>query len=175
MRRPIYPEKSWFDPRLEKRASPIHGTGIFATSAIAAGELLVIAGGIVFTEEEWKAGSVPLDPAKRYNEGRIDELYLIANPIDEDMSYFFNHSCDPNFWWPYARHDIQAGEELTYDYALEMIDERYVLEPCVCGSSLCRRRVTGNDWKLPELQRRYRGHFAPFTERRIQADSNAAS
>lgn len=34
-------------------------------------------------------------------------------PIDEDLNYFFNHSCDPNFWGDAARRDIAAGEEIT--------------------------------------------------------------
>jgi hypothetical protein len=168
MTRPLYPTTSWFDPRLEKGTSPIHGAGIFTTAAIQAGERLLIPGGIVFTLEEWGAGSVPLDPAKVYNESRIDEHYFLANPIDEDLLYFFNHSCDPNLWGDVARRDIVAGEELTTDYGLEMADENYLLEPCRCGTALCRGRVTGNDWNLPELQQRYRGHFPPFIERKIE-------
>jgi hypothetical protein len=34
---------------------------------------------------------------------------------------------------------------------------------------LCRGRVTGDDWKLPELQQRYRGHFTVHIEQLIQA------
>jgi hypothetical protein len=29
--------------------------------------------------------------------------------------------------------------------------------------------VTGNDWKLPALQQRYRGYFTPHIERLIRA------
>jgi hypothetical protein len=28
--------------------------------------------------------------------------------------------------------------------------------------------VTGDDWQIPELQRRYAGHFAPEVRRRIE-------
>jgi hypothetical protein len=164
-----YLQKSWFDPRLEKRASPIHGTGIFATHLIHAGERLVIPGGIVFSTAEWTAGKVPLDPSRAYNEVQIDDDLFLAMPIDEDLNYYFNHSCDPNFWGNVARRAIQEGEEITTDYALGIVHEGYCLDPCRCGSALCRQRVTGNDWTLPELQRRYHGQFAPFVERWIQA------
>jgi hypothetical protein len=39
---------------------------------------------------------------------------------------------------------------------------------CNCGSSLCRRTITGLDWQLPELQRRYQGHWAPFITKQIE-------
>jgi len=161
-----YPRKSWFDPRLEKRASPIHGAGIFAAQPIRAGERLAVPGGIVFTSEERSAG-LKLDPSKAYNEAQIGTDLFMLMPIDEDLFYFFNHSCDPNFWGDTARRDIAAGEEITTDYALEMDDESYSLEPCRCGSPMCRQRMTGNDWRLPELQCRYRGHFAVFIEAKL--------
>jgi hypothetical protein len=36
-----------------------------------------------------------------------------------------------------------------------------------CGSPLCRRLITGADWRLPTLQERYCGHFSPFINRRL--------
>jgi hypothetical protein len=38
---------------------------------------------------------------------------------------------------------------------------------CACASATCRRKVTGNDWMLPELQERYQGHFSSYLERRV--------
>jgi hypothetical protein len=67
-----------------------------------------------------------------------------------------------------AWRDIQAGEEITTDYALCIAAPQYRLEPCRCGSPLCRGCVTGNDWKLPDLQHRYRGCFTHYIERLIQ-------
>lgn len=96
MSQSTYPERSWFDPRLEPRPSPIHGRGVFATAYIHAGEQLTIAGGIVFNLHDWKTGKVHLRPDE-YNEGQIEEDLFLATPI-EDMDYFFNHSCDPNMW-----------------------------------------------------------------------------
>jgi hypothetical protein len=83
-----------------------------------------------------------------------------------------NHSCDPNLWFAdeltlVARRDIAAGEELTIDYALGTVDPAWRLI-CHCGSPLCRKLITGDDWKLPELQKKYAGHFSPFINERIR-------
>lgn len=59
------------------------------------------------------------------------------------IAAFINHSCDPNCEideikgriWIYALRDIQAGEELTYDYNLYDGDDD---APCYCGSANCR-------------------------------------
>ena len=42
---------------------------------------------------------------------------------------------------------------------------------CQCGGPDCRGRITGNDWQLPDLWERYRGHFSPYLQRRIDADT----
>jgi hypothetical protein len=67
-----------------------------------------------------------------------------------------------------ARRDIGAGEELTVDYALFTALPVAVIEGCRCGSPVCRGAVTGNDWRLPAVQERYRGHFSPFLDERIR-------
>lgn len=102
----------------------------------------------------------------------IDEDLVMAAPPD-GRDYYINHSCDPNLWMAdnvtvVARRDIHPGEELTGDYAIWESDPEYRLEPCSCGSPICRGIVTGNDWMLPELQVRYEGHFLPFITRRIE-------
>jgi SET domain-containing protein len=163
------PVTMWFDRRLVMRTSPIHGTGTFATHAIRAGERLIwVTGGIVYTSEDWRTGRVQLD-GEQYNEGQIGDDLFIATP--KSLYYYVNHSCDPNILNYMAWRDIQAGQEITTDYAYCEASPGYRLEPCVCRSALCRGRVTGDDWKLPELQRRYRGYFTPHIERLIQAQS----
>jgi hypothetical protein len=81
-----------------------------------------------------------------------------------------NHSCDPNTWWSgdliVARRDIAAGEELTIDYSTGTADPSFLLA-CHCESYRCRQMVTGDDWRIPELQRRYAGHWAPAVQRLI--------
>jgi hypothetical protein len=99
-------------------------------------------------------------------------MYSVATN-DDDNAFKINHSCDPNVWMQsaftlVARRAIAAREEVVADYALWETSEAYVASwECHCGSALCRRRITGRDWRLPDLQERYRGHFSPVLERRI--------
>jgi len=101
------------------------------------------------------------------------DRYRVTHPIELCTVDFINHSCDPN--WGFvdavtlvAMRPIGAGEPITFDYA--MIDSGTLMEfACHCGASTCRTRMTSNDWRLPELQRRYRGWFAPHVEELIQA------
>ena len=61
--------------------------------------------------------------------------------------------------------DIAAGEELTTDYAL--FDDHEDAMDCTCGRPACRRRITGQDWKRPDLRSRYRGDFSWYLDRKM--------
>jgi uncharacterized protein len=68
-----------------------------------------------------------------------------------------------------ARRNIETAEEITADYMMWEADEEFVAAwRCNCGSPLCRGKVTGRDWKVVELQERYKGHFSPFLNERIK-------
>jgi hypothetical protein len=41
---------------------------------------------------------------------------------------------------------------------------------CSCGAPECRKIITGGDWRLPELRRRYAGYFSRYIQDRIAAD-----
>ena len=163
-----YLPADWFHPSLTLRRSPIHGQGLFATGSISAGEVVMIWGGALYTEADLSAGKLP--PGK-WSYSMIDEgLYLFAPR--EGWSYFVNHSCDPNVWMAdevtvVARRTIQADEEICGDYTVWESNSTYIVDPCRCGSPLCRGRYTGDDWERPELQVRYQGHFLPYLNRRI--------
>lgn len=166
-------ETSWYDPRVEIRPSGIEGGGMYACAPIQVGETVTIIGGTPMTDAEFAAyrGTV-----ERYNASQIGEdlhlVDLIQTPDQVEGS--INHSCDSNVWMNdevtiAARRDIAAGEELTLDYALVTSDPDWRLDrPCQCGSPLCRQIVTGDDWRLPDVQQRYAGHFAPFLNTRIE-------
>jgi hypothetical protein len=110
-----------------------------------------------------------------------DHPYVDAITVDDDLhlvlppgqpSHYGNHSCDPNLWWDdaytlVARRLIEAGEEVTNDYATSTGTATFAMT-CSCGSSLCRGVVTGDDWRLPELQARYRDHWIPALLARIR-------
>jgi hypothetical protein len=159
----------WFSPKVEKRPSRIDGVGLFARAPIAAGELVVVKGGHVLARAERDALAETLGPA----EIQIDD-HLFIGPVTEaeryDAMMHLNHSCDPNVGVRgqisfFAMRDIAAGDELGFDYATGD-DDAWEME-CQCGSPLCRRRITGQDWRRPELQQRYRGWFSLYLERKI--------
>jgi len=58
-------------------------------------------------------------------------------------------------------------EELIVDYAMND-DDPYEMK-CQCGTKSCREKITGVDWKMPEIQRKYDGYFSWFIQRRIDA------
>ena len=164
-----YEPTTWYDPRLERRVSPTHGHGLFATAPIRTGETVMNWGGDVYTEAE--LATVKLEGAWSYS--FIDEGLLMFAPA-ENLDYFINHSCDPNIWVGaglalIARRDIALDEEIVGDYALWESEAQIVVESCQCGTALCRSRITGNDWQRSELQQRYAQHFLPFLNRRIAA------
>ena len=167
-----YPTKSWADGRLEVRASPLGGVGGFATAPIAAGETLLVLGGRPLTQAEmaWALAEY-IRAGKYFNSMQVEEALHLQ--LEDQLPVPFNHSCDSNARMAdavtvVARRDIAAGEEVTVDYALQTVQPVALLEcPCRCGSAVCRGAVTGDDWRLAEVQERYRGHFAPFMNERI--------
>jgi SET domain-containing protein len=115
--------------------SRIHGYGVIATRPFREGEVISTIDGIMYRSHERTddRGTLWLDE-DRY----LDIL---------DQMRWLNHSCDPNIWidagvredgtpWAHviALRAIEASEELTLDYALE-VDEA---EPCSCGRPSCR-------------------------------------
>ena len=163
-----YPKESWIHPGVEIRPSALHGKGLFAKEPLNAGEIVVIWGGDYFTQAELEERDLT---GKIVMQLDVD-LFSIEEPGD-DPTYFMNHSCDPNVWMDdaitlVARRNVQCDEELTVDYALfEADEESQTSWTCSCASPLCRKRVTGRDWRLPECQSRYQGHFLPLINRRI--------
>jgi SET domain-containing protein len=83
-----------------------------------------------------------------------------------------NHACDPNLGWAgdalVTVRDVAAGEELLVDYAMSTTDPDYLLR-CHCASYRCRQMVEGTDWRIPQLQLRYTGHWAPHVQALIDA------
>jgi uncharacterized protein len=107
--------------RIEVRQSDVHGRGVYATQFVPKGTRI-----IEYTGERTSWEAAPND------------------------ARWINHSCDPNCEaaeeddriFIDAMRDIAPGEELFYDYALE-IDEPVTEEAkkkyaCNCGSSKCR-------------------------------------
>ena len=106
----------------------------------------------------------------------IPEINLIVN---NDASYFHNHSCDPNCWFSaansstmVARRDIKPGEEITFDYGLQESADFPWFEDCAfecrCGTKRCRGRIRPTDWiRLCDEQWYPDDAFAPHLKEKI--------
>jgi uncharacterized protein len=168
-----YLPQTWTDPRIEFRASRISGNGMFAREPIQKGEPVCIVGGVVMTDEEFEAFQAT---HRIYNAIQIDDhLHLVEDPeVTRNLEGSMNHSCDSSTWMDdevtlVARRNIEAGEEATVDYALFTTQSNWMLDNrCHCGSPDCRRTITGDDWRRKDVQERYRNHFSPFINRRIE-------
>jgi len=160
-----YRDTTWLTPKAEVRDSSIEGRGLFALEPIAAGETVIVMGGRIVTDDEFRALNLTKYSAAAIGEG----LHILLD--SPTPANFGNHSCDANTWMcdevtTCARRDILPGEEITIDYAVQTASPDWSM-PCSCGSPLCRSTVSGADWRLPDVQSRYAGHFSPFLNTRI--------
>ena len=151
------------------------GYGSVAIEPIAAGEVVAAFGGRCVTRDEFDL----LPTSQQVRSVQIDESLYMAGAPEPEPADFINHSCDPNCGPSgnvvlVALRDIAAGEELGYDYATTDGSDYDEFE-CDCGASLCRGKVSGHDWMLPELQLRYRGSFSPYLAKRIAALVNVGA
>lgn len=133
------------------RGSEIHGRGVFATTAIPAGEELLRYRGelIAWTEA-----------TRRYSESDVEsghtlffdvgDGYVIDGGVGGNSARWINHGCEPNCEAVVinrqvrisAMSDIAEGDELLLDYQLQIDpdadeDER-ALYACRCGAAACR-------------------------------------
>ena len=101
-----------------------------------------------------------------------EDLFIgpLSEKEREGSMIFSNHSCEPNIGVQgqivfVALRDIQAGEELTHDWATTDDDDYSV--KCNCGAPNCRGTLTGKDWQRSELQARYAGYFSAYLAEKI--------
>jgi SET domain-containing protein len=166
---------NWLNPRLEVRNSKIGGKGVFAKENIIRGTRLAIFGGELMSIDEIR--NLP-EHLQEYTM-QIEERFILGplqNATEPDETDFFNHSCEPNSGFKgqmflVAMRDIKKNEEITFDYAMvvsESVGCDFVFEmECKCGSSNCRKKITENDWKLPEIQKKYYGFFSQYLQEKL--------
>ena len=137
-------------PSYVVKRSPIHGNGVFARRKIRAGERIEeYTGERISAEEsgvraEQKGGPINHTFFFSLNDGRV-----IDGGAGGNDSRFINHSCEPNCEaeeddgrvYIFASRDIERGEELYYNYALEY-EERHTAAvkkafACFCGAPSC--------------------------------------
>ncbi len=144
------------------RRSRIEGRGAFATRRIRKGQKV----GEYTGERITHAVS---DDRYEHKTARtylfiIDSKIVIDADVGGNDVRFINHSCDPNCEsqmdddkrvFIYATRAIEPGEELAYDYRLQINPGEKLLDeiadfPCRCGSPKCRGTLL---W-IPYKQRR---------------------
>jgi uncharacterized protein len=134
------------------RNSPIHGRGVFATRTIRKGADIIEYRGrrISMDEADNLPDSDPDNPFHTFlfelNDGRVIDAGVRGN-----AARWINHGCQPNCR-PYeddegrviieAKRTIRAGEELSYDYKLNVPGRRtarlLASYACRCGAPRCR-------------------------------------
>jgi len=139
------------------RRSPIHGKGVFALKFIAKGTRIVEYKGELISDAE---------ADRRYSRMHENSPHTMLFSVDGGLvidatrrgnsARWINHSCAPNCEiaekdarvFIEARRDIKAGEELAYDYNLQ-IGERHTKaakreHACYCGARRCRGTMLGD-------------------------------
>jgi SET domain-containing protein len=164
---------SWINHNLKVCDTKNYGKGVFAKRGIKKNELLAVFGGYIKKlSEEKKLPKEIQDEGVQINENF--SLGIIKKVQFEEAS-FFNHSCDPNAGFKgqiflVAMKNIKKGEQICFDYAMVLSKSKnakfYKLR-CLCGSKNCRKYITDNDWKKPELQKKYEGYFQWYLQEKI--------
>lgn len=152
-------------PYWEVRESGIHNRGLFALRDIPQGEQIIEYFGERISKEESRKRSLAWDrKARRKGAGLVyifelnDEEDLDGN-IEDNPAKFANHRCEPNceainyddHIWLVACRDIQAGEELTFDYGYAI--DSFLDHPCRCGAPSCIGYIVRRDqrWRVRRL------------------------
>jgi uncharacterized protein len=134
-----YPGSEFETELLVVEASPIHGLGGFAKTAIGKGTRVV----------EYIGERISKSESLRRCEGNNHFIFSLNDEQDLDGNVawnparFLNHSCVPNCEaelqdgriWIVATRDIPAGEEITFNYGYDLVDYRDY--PCRCGAPGC--------------------------------------
>ena len=137
------------------KSSPIHGRGVFAKKNIQKGSPIIEYRGerIDWKEAERRHPHDPRQPNHTFYFSLDDGRVIDANHKG-NAARWINHSCKPNCEaqeeiydgesrvFIFAKRAILPGEELFYDYALELegritkaIKKDYA---CHCGANQCR-------------------------------------
>ena len=149
--------------RLIVRSSPIHAAGVFTLDKIPKGARILQYTGERMAHEA--ADELYKDRPYTYLFGFGDGSRVIDG---FSTAMYANHCCDPNCEteedeegrvWIQSMRNIEAGEELTYDYFL------YDGEgdaPCTCGTRNCR----GTMYSKKEIRKRERAAASKKTARK---------
>ena len=152
-------------PKLTVANSPVHDRGVFATKAFRKGERI-----IEYTGHRILWSSIPddLDDERTYYFGLDNDKEVIDPSVDGNEAQWINHSCEPNCEvreirgriFIHALRKIQPGEELSYDYRLEIDDDVPRTKEienearCCCGAADCRGTLLAPAARSTKKQKR---------------------
>jgi len=131
------------------RRSSIHQRGIFARRDIPKETPVIEYIGEKITKAESERRGQALIAKAEKTGGAAVYIFTLNKRQDLDgakpwnTARLINHSCDPNCEsfvmrgkvWIYSKRDIQAGEELTFNYGFGL--ETWEDHPCRCGAARC--------------------------------------
>lgn len=152
----------------EVRGSEIHGRGVYATDWIAQGtKIIEYVGELIDKQESDRRGSLLQDQSKETG-GPAVYIFTLSRKYDIDgdvpwnTARLINHSCEPNCeaWiegrkiFIHALSEIQAGDELTFDYGFDV--DCYEDHPCRCGKDACVGYIVSRS-QWAELEARLKG------------------
>ena len=127
--------------------SSVHARGAYAATFIPKGARI-----IEYTGRRVPETELPDDDRENPHTFLfgLDDGMVIDPEVDGNEARWINHGCEPNCEtidedgriFIYALRDIEPGEELFYDYALQIDEpvtpESKKLYECLCRSSRCR-------------------------------------
>ncbi len=163
---------SYSSNKVAKKASEKSGLGIFAIEKISKGEVVVDYTNGKGEYVNSKKADELFDKGYDHMIQVYDDLFFAAvEKGDFEDADLINHSCNPNCGIKnklqiVAMRDINPNEEITIDYAM-MESSEYKFD-CNCGSDNCRKTITGNDWKINDLQNRYNGYFSDYLQKKFE-------
>ena len=144
------------------RESRVHGRGVYATRAIRKGTRIIEYMGKRIL---WNDVPDDLDDPHTFLFGLDDGIHVIDPAIGGNEARWINHSCQPNCEaieeadervFIYALRDLRAGEELFYDYALEMDEPRTKKSEkesaCNCGTPCCRGTMLSVNFRRKSMK-----------------------
>ena len=130
-------------PRIARRRSTVHGWGVFALEPINKNRRIIdYAGELIDHKESLKRETRYLERGEIWC-FTVNRRWVRDAHAGGNVARFINHACKPNCYteisghtiWIRAARNIEAGEELSYDYHT---DGEQVIE-CRCRPGCARK------------------------------------
>lgn len=131
-------------PKIKRRKSKLHGWGVFALEPITKNTRIIdYAGELIDHKESLKRETKYLKRGEIWC-FTVNRRWVRDAHVGGNDARYLNHACKPNCYsqiidktvWIRAGRNIEAGEELTYDY---YTDGERIIE-CRCRPG-CKRRL----------------------------------